>query len=296
MRDILKKIGAMAPEPIKRSSKFMHVVIKDYTEDNGSLVAAAVSFYVFLSLIPILLLGIAIIGYALGSSARAESLILSTLTSNAPKLAAQRESLDFLRGVIDQVIAGRGVATGVGLLALLWVGTSLVANLEKAINIAWRVKQRKFLRKRLLALGVLAMMGGLLGVSLGITAFMNAVRSLDISVPWINEREVSWAWQLFGYMAPVALTVLTYTLFYKIMPNTSVGWKSAFAAGLFAGTLLYIAQLVFGYYATHFANYSAVYGSLAGVFILMIWIHYSVIVTMLGAEVGSICAGRRDAQ
>jgi membrane protein len=92
---------------------------------------------------------------------------------------------------------------------------------------------------------------------------------------------------------PLLVSILTFTIFYWIVPNTHVPVIVALAGGSFAGALWEIAKYGFSYYATHFANYSAVYGSLAGVILLLVWIYYSAIVVIMGAEVASVYAGRR---
>ncbi|MCL5102665.1 MAG: YihY/virulence factor BrkB family protein [Armatimonadetes bacterium] len=277
------------PGRVGRAFEFLKTVFSEYSKDNGSLVAAAVSFYAFLSLIPLILLAIAIGSYFLGSPRHAEDLILSLVRKNAPALTVQG-GFD-IRKVVEQVIRGRGAATGFGLITLLWTGTSVISNFENAINLAWNVEQKRgFVRQRLLAVGLLLMMGMLLGVSVGITATINAVRKLQLP---IVDLAPGWAWALVGYAVPILITIATFTLFYKIIPYTRVRWAEALIGGVFAGVLWEIAKFGFSYYVTNFANYSAVYGSLAGVILLLVWIYYSAIVTILGAEVASVWAGRR---
>ncbi|MCL5103917.1 MAG: YihY/virulence factor BrkB family protein [Armatimonadetes bacterium] len=267
---------------------FVREVVHDYSKDNGSLVAAAVSFYVFLSLIPLILLAVAIGSYLLGSPKHAEDLMLSVVRKNAPSFTGQG-GFD-IRRVVEQVVRGRGAATGLGLLTLLWTGTSVIANFENAINLAWNVERKRgFVKQRLLAFFVLLMMGVLLGVSFGITAAVNAIKGLHLP---ILEQTPRWAWALVGYAIPISLTIVTFTFFYKVVPFTTVRWKEALMGGIVAGVLWELAKYGFSYYAIHFAHYSAIYGSLAGVILLLVWIYYSAIVTIMGAEVASVKAGR----
>lgn len=276
-----------------RAYNFVKKVWRDYCDDNGNLVAAAVSHYVFLSLVPLLLLGIAIVGYILGSPERAEKIVLSSIQQGAPEFAGQA-GLDAVRDVVTGVVKGRGLATGLGLLVLLWTGSNVIVIIEQAINVAWRLDQRKFWRKRLIALFGLLAVYILFCLSFALTAAMGAIRTMDIRVFGIEPSQWPWIWRLVGYLAPAALSVLTFTLLYKFLPNTSVPWNVALVGGSFAGIMWEILKHVFNFYVTHFAHYSAIYGSLAGLVLLLIWIYFSAMLTILGAEMASLYAGRRS--
>lgn len=272
---------------------FIKIVWRDYGEDNGNLVSAAVSYYIFLSLVPLLLLGIAVVGYILGSPERAERIVLTSIQQGAPALAGQA-GLDAIRGVVTEVISGRGLATGLGLLALLWTGSNVIVIIEQAINVAWRLEQRKFWRKRLIALVGLLTVYVLFCVSFALTAAISTIRSMNIHLFGIEPSHWPWIWTAAGYLLPALLSVVTFFLLYKFLPNTRVPWKVAFVGGGFAGVLWEILKHVFSFYVSHFAHYSAIYGSLAGLVLLLVWIYFSSMLTILGAELASLYAGRRS--
>ncbi|MCE5199768.1 MAG: YihY/virulence factor BrkB family protein [Armatimonadota bacterium] len=260
-------------------------VIREYSADNGTLMAAAISYFIFLSLIPLLLLAIAVVGLLLGSPANAERLIVGQF--------GQYAATPGTRGIIEQVVRGSSAATGIGIIAFLWSGTSVIVILEMVLNQAWEVNQKRgFVAQRLLAIGVLIVLGALFGLSFGLTTAITAIRSLDVPIP----GGLSWIWDLLGYLIPPIITILTFTLLYKVLPNTRVPWRSALIGGIFAGILWEIAKIGFSFYVTNIANYSRVYGSLAGVILLLLWIYYSSIITILGAELSSVKVGRVSEQ
>lgn len=269
------------PRPFIKAYKHIREIISEYNADNGSLVAAAVSFYVFLSLIPLALLAIAVFAFFLGSTAQAEQKLMTVLGvgSVGPGIGK----------LVEQVIQDRGAATGFGLLTFLWSGISLIVTLETAMNHVWNVGERRsYLKKRLISVAVLLMLIVLLGVSFGMTAAITAIRSRDL----IPEFHIGWFLDLLTYLLPLAITVFTFTLFYKILPNTIVPWTSAFAGGAFAGVMWEMAKYAFSYYVANFADYNQVYGSLGGVILLLFWIYYSSVIVIYGAELASIRAGR----
>ena len=280
------------PRPIRRAYAFVREVVVDYSKDNGALVAAAVSFYVYLSLVPILLLAIAVAGYVLGSPDRAQTIVFGYLKDYSPTLTAQGSGA--IQQVVQEVVEVRGAATGIGLLVLLWTASSAFANLEKAINVAYNVTERRnILKTRLLAISIPVLVGLLLAASFVATAGLKAIRSLDVQILGLAPAQWPWIWSFGGYLIPLLVTIGAFTIIYKIMPNTYVPTKVALAGGVVAGILWELAKQAFSFYVSNYANYSKVYGSLAGVILLMVWINYSAVVTMLGAEVASVTARRR---
>lgn len=272
------------PRPIYNAYSLLKDVFHDYSEDNGSMVAAAISFYLFLSFIPLILLAIAAFGFVLRSPEQAQEFVLS-FTRDYPGIS---ESGDInIMNVIREVISGRGSATLIGTLLLLWTGTSVIANMEQAINVAWDADQpRGYIKRRLVGLGLLILIGLLLSVSVGATALLRTLQ--QVSVFGVQPGEWPVIWDVLGYLVPLGITIIAFTLIYKILPNTFVRWRIAFAGGVFAGLLWEAAKIAFSFYLSHFANYSAVYGSIAAVILFLVWIYYSSIIIVIGAEFTSV--------
>lgn len=269
----------------RKTYEFGKAVLRNYSADNGSLAAAAVSFYIFISLIPLLMLGVAILGFVLGSEDSARKAAMQFFQQYWPLGATQANAVQSL---LDEVIAHREAATGIGAFALLWSGVSTVVTLEGAINLAWNVRERRsYLMRRLISLGVFVSVGMLLAASFGSTTALAAAREAGL---------LRWPWLLsfFGYLLPIFVAVGAFTLIYKALPRTRVPLKYALVGGVFTGVLWEVAKQLFSVYVTHFSNYSKIYGSLAGLILLALWINYSAVMTLLGAEVGSQAARLRQ--
>jgi len=254
-------------------------------KDNGALLAAAVSFYGFLSLFPLLLLAVGILGFVLKSPAHAEAILTPTISHYivGPQLS----------GIMAEIIHGRSAATGVGFLLLVWSGMSAVVVLEQAVNLAWEAPQRRtFIGQRLVALVTLVVAGVLLLVSFGTTTALHAARTASPEFL----AKLSFAWTLLGYCIAAFFSIVPFVLLYKLLPNARVRWSTALAAGIFTGVLWELAKQIFTYFVLHWAGYNRIYGSLSSVILLMIWIYYSSIITILGAEFGVVWSGRASRQ
>ncbi len=254
---------------------------REFAKDNGSLVAGAVSFFAFLSIFPMLLAAIGILGTVLGSPERAERMILSATSGYA--VGAQ------VKVLLAQVVRGGNAATGIGLLLLVWSGTTAVVMLENAVNVAWNVRERRgFFARRGLALLLFALTGVLMLISMAATAL---VRYIERTGPPVLP---SWRWldSPASHLIPLLVVFGLFTLVYKILPNTRVQWRSAVTGGLFAAVLWQIAVHVFAYYVENFAHHNHIYGSLGAVILLLVWINYSATIALLGAELSSIIQTR----
>ena len=87
--------------------------------------------------------------------------------------------------------------------------------------------------------------------------------------------------KIFG---PFSLTYCMFFVIYKIIPNKEVHFRSALQAALFTGLLWELAKHLFTWYVVHLAEYSIFYGSLSTLVIFILWVYYSSMILVLGAE------------
>jgi membrane protein len=265
---------------------FIRRLYQEFTKDYGPMVSASMSFYALLSIVPLLILAVAVTGYVLHSRDRAYEEVFLYVGQFSPSLA---------QGLLEEVVRGRGTAGGLAIVALLWAGTQFFVSLEMAVNIAWDVKRRRgFLKQRLLSMAMVLAAGLLLLLNLGVTALEAIVRGLHVWPAFGTLLQSTWLWTLAGSVFTFLLTVAMFIIVYKFLPNRRVKWRDALVGAAVAGVLWEIAKQAFSWYVPHFGKYNAVYGSLGRVVILMVWIYYSSMVTIIGAEVGALRAHVRE--
>jgi membrane protein len=100
-----------------------------------------------------------------------------------------------------------------------------------------------------------------------------------------------WDYELVSSLGGGLLDLLPYLLslggillLYKVVPNVYVRWQHALIGATLSALLFEIAKEGFGYYIAHFGTYKSIYGALAGIPIMMIWLYLSWLVVLLGAE------------
>jgi len=264
------------PDRVNKWVDYAKEIWQHFNKNNGFLVAAAISFYDFLAFFPLLLAAIGILGLIIGPK-HAQNVLTSSTSNYLVGLQSSK--------LISNVVSGSSAATGVGIILLLWSGSTAIVVLEQAMNIAWETRQRRsFLKQRLVSLYVLVVVGILMALSVGITAGINAMHNFS-TLP-----NATWFWSLVGYVAPIIVTIALFTFIYKILPVTQVRWKTALIGGTFAGILFVIAEQAFTWYVISFATYNKVYGSIGAVILLLVWINYTTIITLLGAEFALVWA------
>lgn len=266
---------------LKQVYTVLHDVFAEFSEDNGSLVAAAIAFFGLLSLIPLLLLAIGVLGYAIGSE-RAFSAVVELIRDYFPV------GVESLRENLAAIRESSGVVGGIGLLGLLWTGSQIFVILQKAMNIALGIQwQFGLLKTRLRAIALVLVAGVFFLLSIGITWAITAIRAFDIG-GWGASNEIVPIWNLLATLGPVAFSLVMFFLIYKFLPTVDMGVTGPLVAGISAGLLFELAKWLFGLYARHFGSFTAIYGSIGGVIVLMLWIYYVSLITVIGAEVASV--------
>ena len=192
---------------------------------------------------------------------------------------------------LQALVKGRHTLGWLAVGGLIWSASQGFVILELAMNLALRVRARRsFVVSRLLGLGMILLAGSSLALSLLITSTLTAIRAYSLPLVGWRPGEIPVLWSVTGIVVSTTLTILSFIIIYRVMPNTSVPWRSALIAGTTAGLAWEVAKRGFTYYLP-FATATAfkqVYGSVAGVIGLVVWIYYSSVILVLGAELLSV--------
>ena len=241
---------------------------------DGSHMAAGVAYYAILSLFPLLLGLIAIMGVFLPSEDVQQELF-DFFQKNLPG------QVDVLQDNIENVIRYRGAIGAVSIILLLWSGSAMFGAVSRAVNRAFGIHQdRPFLKRKLRDLTMALGVGLLVLLSLGMSSVSTILRGTDIAAVGI-------AADLGGRLIALLLNVGIFLLLYRFIPNTQTSWRYVWPGAVLAAILFEIAKTFFILYLTHFSNYEAVYGSVGSIIALLVWIYFCALITILGAEFSS---------
>ncbi len=255
-------------------------LVKDFQEKEITALGAQTTFYLIISFFPFLIFLITLISYTPLLSPHS----LSTLSNFLPK-----ETYDFIMGILTEVLESRSVTLlSFGMLTTLLTASNGIMALLRGINKAYEQKEsRSFIRIRLLSIFftiglILLMVVVLVLLVLGKTLALYIMDFLGLSSYFLS------IWNLIRYGSALFAMTLCFSALYYYGINGRVPFKEVLAGAVFATLGWVTISLGFSYYVNHFGNYAKMYGSIGGVFVLLLWLYLSSIILLLGAEINHI--------
>lgn len=256
-------------------------VFHAFGDNNLSLIAAGVSFYALLSLFPAIGAFVAIYGLFLEPHEVVQQL-------NQLKGVVPPDVLETLTSQMRTVSSGSGAklttAAVISLLVALWGARMGTNALMSALNVVYHEREKRgFIKLTLVSsFFTLALILGLISIAL-----------LAVAVPVMFEVLGTGGWLLvFGHVIGIALAavllVFGLAAFYRWAPSRSAPRWRWVAVGTAVVTVFWVlGSLVFSLYVTVSDRYSAVYGSLGSVIILLTWIYITVLIMLVGGELNA---------
>ncbi len=257
-----------------RQGQLVMLVLRDFAADRCLLQASALTYATLLSIVPLLALMFSLLK-GLGVQDTLEPIILQQLAVGSERIVAE------IIGYIENTNVGRlGMA---GMVTLFLTVLMLLSNIEKSFNAIWDVEETRPLFRRFADYFSVVMIGPvfiLLAISmtstLQSTAFLRALQEQA----YVGEVIV-----LIFKVLPYVGMWIAFTALYVFMPNIKVNIRAAVIGGIFGGTLWQLAQWGYVHFQFGVARYNAIYGTMAALPILMVWIYLSWLIVLLGLEV-----------
>lgn len=245
--------------------------------------AAQLAYYALLALFPALIVLTALMG--LLSVERFMPELMSYLRDVLPA-----DALLMVERFLTQVAEGSGAnLLSLGALGALWASSSGVTAIMDALNVVFGVKEdrRPFWRVRLIAILLTIGLAGFVILSLGLVLYGSTIGT------WVAELmgfgvAFTWMWNVLQWPIVIGLMLIVVTAIYHICPDRRVRrWSWLTPGSVFAVGMWLIVSLGFKAYVDNFGNYNKVYGSIAGVIVLMLWLYWSGMVLLFGGEINA---------
>lgn len=257
--------------------------IKDFTSNESMNFAAGTAFYTIFSL-PALL----IIILNLGASLYERSEIREELFSQITSLAGE-ESRQTLESILENFAlnADNAFSATLGISILIFSATTVFVSLQKGINHIWHIKPKpnkgylKLAINRLLSFSIVLVIGFILIISLILDTIVSySFGKLDNAFPDVDLELIS----VVEIVISQLILIVIFALMYKILPDAKVRWKDTWAGAIVTALLFIIGKFLIGFYmGTNDLN--STYGAAGSLVILLVWIYYSVVIFLFGAQV-----------
>ncbi|SEW15485.1 YihY/virulence factor BrkB family protein [Luteibacter sp. 329MFSha] len=270
---------------LKLTWRVIRTTAKGFSDDELMTRAAALAFYSALSFAPLLVLLLWIV-----ASLRPEW--QAQLIDSLNGLVGPRAS-DAVRLVIENAKQRPSVGSMAGVIGLgvTLVGASAVfAQLQGALNRVWSLQPRPgstkgailgWLRARMHALGLLLSLAFLLVISFSASALIA-----------VFVRGGTTGWQVLEILISLAVFVLIFGAIYKVLPDAIIEWRDAMIGATLTALLFAVGKFAIAIYLDR-SNVGGPYGPAGGVVVLLVWVYYSALILLLGAELTEAVAEAR---
>ncbi len=262
-----------------RQLRVIILAFRGFKEDKLQLRASALTLYSLLAIVPVLAMV-----FAVAKGFGFDTLLQDQLITRFP---GQQEvlvkAIEFARTLLAKTRGG--LIAGIGIIVLYWAVIKVLGHIEQSFNDIWNVsKARSLWRKFSDYLTIMLICPVLVILSSSATVFIKTQITL------IVERIA-----LLGFFSPLiyvsfklipyVLIWLLFTFTYLMMPNTKVRISSGLVAGIVAGTIYQVLQMVYINFQFLLSKYNAIYGSFAALPLFLIWLQASWLIVLFGAEI-----------
>ena len=275
----MRGVAAAAWAPLKSLFIVQLLVrtVQEMSDDDATHMAAGVAYYAAFSLFP-LVIGLIAILNLLPTSDDQQSQFTEFVAGYLPGS----------EGLLTSDIRVSGTVGLIAILALLWAGSAMFGAVARVVNRAWDVqKDRPIFISKPRHLSMALLVGAMFLTSLAAAAFVRTASEYVRADLPASDFLVSEASQMFLRGTSFTLTLATFLMIYKLMPNTRTYWRYIWPGAVLSAFLFEAAKIAFLAYVDRFANFQDVYGSMADALVLLLWLYVSSLILILGAELSS---------
>lgn len=242
--------------------------------------AASISFYAILSLLPLTMVFVSAIVHVMGS----ETVVTQIVDSVTAIIPGAKE---IFSSNLQNLIKSKSSLGMWGISFLLVISTVLFSSLENAFDKVFEtVKRRNFFHSRLLAIGVIFIILVLLFVPSSIRVLESVLVRYGYSIPLYN--------YISGSMFFVIFAMVSYLVTIIIVPNQKIYLRYAFWGACFYAAGIAVAKYLFSWYISiTFDRYNLIYGSLTAIILTVLWVYYLSIILLVSAELVAYLQKRR---
>jgi membrane protein len=269
---------------LKEKAKEYFGLLKDsgmrMSEDQVPMMGAALAYYMMFSIAPLLIIAIGAAGVIFGKKAAPE--VFSSIEGLlGPKGAAAISSM--VSAASAKPNSGI-LATIIGIVTMVAGASGVFSQLQQSLDIIWRVAAkpgatwRVMLRQRLFSLGMIAVIGLLLLVSLVVSAAISAAGHLAGGLPGAKIL-----WSAVNFLVSLAVISGLFAAVLKILPDVQLRWRDVAVGGVFTGVLFTIGKALIGAYIGR-TGVSSSYGAAGSLIVILLWVFYSSQILFFGAE------------
>ncbi|PCI52778.1 MAG: hypothetical protein COB45_11815 [Gammaproteobacteria bacterium] len=250
---------------------FFHYLLRRVKQEQLQVVAGYLSYVTLMSLVPLMVVALSVAtAFPLFAEIHhsVEQFVYDNFVPTASDVVQQ-----YLSSFVDNASKMSAVAISFLFVAALL----LISVIDKTFNNIWQVtKKRRMITSFSMYWMILTLGPLLVGASIAITSYIVSLVSLGIDDSFGITN-------LFFRLLPLLSSLAAFMLLYMLVPNTTVPFKYALSGAFVAALCFEFAKKIFAIYLTAFPSYQAIYGALAIIPILFLWVYLSWLIVLGGA-------------
>lgn len=268
----------------RQTKEFTQAYWQRCQQDQISMVGGYLAYVTLLSLVPLVTVMFSMLS-AFPMFAEFQANVESVIYANV--IPSRGEEI---QAYISRFIGNTGGMTAIGILALVFFALLLIHNIDKTLNKIWRVTSRPRLIISFSIYWMILTLGPILfGLSIGVTSYLVRLST------FADDYTPGFSTLVLG-VVPYLMSLIAFFILYLVVPNLKVRVKHALWGALLAMVLFELSKRGFAFYVTNFPTYQTIYGALALLPILFVWIHLSWMVVLLGAELTALLQQRESGE
>ena len=263
----------------------MHFIVKVKRDDIFSL-ASQLAYYLVLSFFPFLIFLITLIGFIKPNPEQ----VLEGLNRIVPISV-----FELIQSTVNEIIHSQNAGLlGVSILLTIWTASSGFRAVIKGTNKAYNLNdKRSFIKRSFISYISTIVLAVTIIMTLILLVFGRIIGNYLIHILPL-EGLMSLIWNVLRFGIVLVYLIFVFAAIYRYTPCKRVPWKNAIPGAVFSTFGWLVFSLAFSFYINNFGNFSRLYGGLAAVFILMIWIFLMSIIFILGVEINSVLEKQRS--
>lgn len=261
---------------------------KEFIEDNGLKLSAALSYYTIFSLPPLLIIIISLSGIFFGADA-----VRGEIFGQINGLVGSNAAIQIQETIKNVKLSNHNTFAAIVSILILLIGASGVfAEIQDSINYIWgfRAKPKrgliKFIYNRLMSFSMIGSVGFLLLVGLIVNSLMDVMSDrLAVYFP----QDTLYLFYGINLLIVFIIISLLFAIIFKTLPDGKVALRDCLIGASFTALLFMIGKFAIGFYLGRY-NIASIYGAAGSIILILAWVYYSAIILYFGAEFTKVYA------
>lgn len=262
--------------------------VRDFVEDDSFSYASSIAFSTIFSMPAIL-----IIALAIGSTFYERNVVQEELINQVGRLVGSETAKEIENILLQASVDNTSLwAKTVGIVTLFLSATTVFMSLQSSLNKIWGIKPKpqrgwvKYIINRLVSLAMVISFGFILLVSLVIDTVLVVFQEM---LSRLVEGVTLYLVTALNVVISLGFVMLIFGLLFKVLPDAKIRWRHVWVGAVVTTLLFTIGKYLIGFYLGN-SSFNSAYGAAGSLVIILLWIYYSTVIFLFGAELTAVYA------